>query len=73
MTDGKAVEPGVFALTTNMTIGWTKKIHNGMGNVAMADGSVQQTGNRPDGGLRSDRLQQMMRDQKMMTNWLAVP
>lgn len=73
MTDGKVLGPGVFALTTNMTIGWTKKIHNGMGNVAMADGSVQQSGNGSEGTTRSDRLQQMVRDQKMMTNWLAVP
>jgi prepilin-type processing-associated H-X9-DG protein len=65
MTNGKAVGPGVFGLTTNVTLGWTKEMHGGQGNTAMADGSVQQSGNL--------RLKKMVAEQELATNWLAIP
>lgn len=33
---------GFVRLATNTTLGWTKAIHQGQGNVGLADGSVQQ-------------------------------
>jgi hypothetical protein len=65
MTNGKAVGPGVFALTTNSGVGWTKEIHVEQGNITMADGSVQQ--------MSSARLRQAVGAQEVGTNWLAIP
>ena len=36
------IKNGLLLLTTNQSISWTKERHNGNGNVALADGSVQQ-------------------------------
>jgi hypothetical protein len=42
--NGVRVRPGVLNLSTNTTVGWTKerigKFH-GLGNIGLADGSVQ--------------------------------
>jgi len=39
--DGVAAGPGVFALTTANNLSWTRTIHDRIGNVGLADGSVQ--------------------------------
>jgi prepilin-type N-terminal cleavage/methylation domain-containing protein/prepilin-type processing-associated H-X9-DG protein len=42
ITNGKPIRNGLLALTTNVPAGWTSDIHNKMGNILLADGSVQQ-------------------------------
>ena len=63
--NGQPVPPGLFPLTTNLTLGWTKDMHHRMGNVALGDGSVQQ--------LTSARLNAQPVSQGIATNWLLVP
>jgi prepilin-type N-terminal cleavage/methylation domain-containing protein/prepilin-type processing-associated H-X9-DG protein len=41
--NGVRVQPGIFNVSTNASIGWTKERHGGAGNIACADGSVQST------------------------------
>lgn len=63
--NGTPVKPGLLVLTTNAALGWTKEIHNEQGNVAMADGSVQQ--------MSSSRLKAAVPDQRIGTNYIVVP
>ena len=63
--NGRAASPGLVHLTTNAAVGWTKEIHNLQGNVALADGSVQQ--------FSGPRLNQALRRSGIVTNRLAVP
>lgn len=42
MTNGVVLGSGVFQLTTNNMMSWTKEMHKHVGNVGLADGSVQQ-------------------------------
>jgi prepilin-type N-terminal cleavage/methylation domain-containing protein/prepilin-type processing-associated H-X9-DG protein len=42
ITNGLQPQNGLLELMTNQSIGWTKERHNYAGNIAMADGSVQQ-------------------------------
>jgi prepilin-type processing-associated H-X9-DG protein len=42
LVNGKPVKPGILNLWTNQTIAWAKDRHRGVGNIGMADGSVQQ-------------------------------
>lgn len=42
MTNGVALGSGIFHLTTNIVMDWTKEIHKSAGNIGLADGSVQQ-------------------------------
>jgi prepilin-type processing-associated H-X9-DG protein len=42
LTNGQPLRNGILELTTNHPAGWTQERHQGLGNVAMADGSVQQ-------------------------------
>lgn len=41
-TNGVRIAPGLYTVDTNHLWGWDKKVHNGCGNVGLADGSVQQ-------------------------------
>jgi prepilin-type processing-associated H-X9-DG protein len=43
LVDGKPAQPGILNLRPGITIAWTKDRHNRVGNIGMADGSVQQT------------------------------
>ena len=45
ITNGFAPKQGMLELTTNQITGWTKDTHNRAGNIALADGSVQQVSN----------------------------
>ncbi len=54
LTNGTPATNGILSLTTNRPVGWTMAFHGGNGNVALADGSVQQ--------LSSSRLMDQMTD-----------
>jgi prepilin-type processing-associated H-X9-DG protein len=41
--NGVRVKPGILNLPTTNSLAWTKERHGGVGNIGMADGSVQQT------------------------------
>lgn len=41
ITNGTSIKNGILTLTTNKPAGWTSEFHNRVGNVGMADGSVQ--------------------------------
>jgi prepilin-type processing-associated H-X9-DG protein len=41
LVDDQPVQPGILNLRTNQAIAWSKDRHHGVGNVGMADGSVQ--------------------------------
>ncbi len=64
-TNGVAVRSGLLPLTTNHQVGWTKRVHNGAGNVGFADGSV--------GQLVPYSLQQSLQMTGLATNRLAIP
>jgi hypothetical protein len=64
-TNGVAVGAGLFPLTTNSAVSWTKEIHVNQGDIVMGDGSVQQ--------MSANRLMQAVRDQELETNWLVFP
>jgi prepilin-type N-terminal cleavage/methylation domain-containing protein len=63
ITNGNALRDGMMALTTNQPLGWTVEIHKNVGNLLLADGSVQQmsvTGLRAavaNTGFATNRLQ----------------
>lgn len=42
ITNGTTIRNGLLELTTNRPAGWTTRVHNKIGNVVLADGSVQQ-------------------------------
>jgi hypothetical protein len=46
VTNGEDVVPGLADITTSMTAGWSAKMHDGEGNLLLADGSVQQVASR---------------------------
>jgi prepilin-type processing-associated H-X9-DG protein len=61
LTNGLPLQNGLLILTSNSVVSWTHELHNGQGNVAMADGSVQ--------GLANGRLYGLWAG----TNRLAMP
>lgn len=42
ITNGTPIKNGILVLTTNRPAGWTSAFHNKVGNIGLADGSVQQ-------------------------------
>ena len=68
-TNGVAVGPGRLLLTTNLTLGWTKDLHNRAGNVLLGDGSVQQT----TGGRLSEAWHDANTRSGLTTNVWIVP
>lgn len=42
ITNGTPIRNGILELTTNKLAGWTSEFHYRMGNIGLADGSVQQ-------------------------------
>jgi prepilin-type processing-associated H-X9-DG protein len=65
LTNGSVVSGGILELTTNRPFGWTEQMHVKQGNVALADGSVQQ--------FTSSALRQALIDTGRATNRLAMP
>ena len=65
LTNGSLSTNRVLELTTNVLAGWTEKLHDGLGNVGLADGSVQQ--------LTTLRLREALKWTGVETNRLALP
>ena len=63
--NGAPLPSGLSTIATNQTLGWTAARHGGSGNVALADGSVQQFNNY--------RLSLMLRDGGAPQQRLALP
>jgi prepilin-type processing-associated H-X9-DG protein len=63
ITNGTPVKDGLLEVTTNNPAGWTAEMHNGVGNMALADGSVEQINilglrtSITNTGLATNRLQ----------------
>jgi type II secretory pathway pseudopilin PulG len=63
ITNSTSINNSLLELTTNQPAGWTTEMHKGVGNLALADGSVQQvsiTGLRSavaNTGIFTNRLQ----------------
>ena len=64
-TNGVGLGNGVFQVATNATMGWTAAMHNKAGNILLADGSVQQTG--------QTNLQTMWEASTNVSRRLAIP
>jgi len=62
--NGVPVGPGILAVTSNCVLGFTRELHDGIGNVVLSDGSVQ-----------SFTPQRLLRQAQAAgwTNRLAVP
>jgi prepilin-type N-terminal cleavage/methylation domain-containing protein len=59
------VKSGLLELSTNVEISWTAARHKFVGNIGLADGSVQQT--------TQDELRQALQQTGLATNRLAIP
>lgn len=65
LVGGTLLPNRIRSLTTNDAVSWGKDLHNQQGNVAMADGSVQQ--------FNSVRLGAALMNTGTVTNRLAIP
>jgi prepilin-type processing-associated H-X9-DG protein len=65
ITNATKPRNGILELTANAPAGWTHTLHRGAGNIALADGSVQQ--------LTIARLREQIAASGVITNRLAVP
>jgi len=65
VVDSVAVGPGLLTLTPTNQVGWSDKMHNGGGNIGLADGSVQQ--------VTSSGLRGLLMNSGTNVNRLAVP
>ena len=65
ITNGVPVKNGLLELTTNHLAGWTSEMHSKVGNVALADGSVQQ--------LSIAGLQNTIANTSFATNRVQMP
>lgn len=63
--NGRPVSPGLFVLTTNLNMNWTRELHPSGGNLAFADGHVE--------FCPTNRLNAMVQRQSIATNRLLVP
>jgi prepilin-type N-terminal cleavage/methylation domain-containing protein/prepilin-type processing-associated H-X9-DG protein len=64
-SSGKSVKPGLFILTTNLDMSWTREIHSMGGNLAFADGHVE--------WVRTNQLNSIVQRQLLDTNHIVVP
>jgi hypothetical protein len=62
---GVPVKSGLLELSTNAPIAWTAARHKFIGNICLADGSVQQ--------LTTDDLQKALQQTGVATNRLVIP
>ena len=65
VTNGTPTKNGILELTTNRPAGWTAEMHNQVGNLVLADGSVQQVSSA---GLRAG-----IANANSFTNRLLMP
>jgi hypothetical protein len=65
LTNGTALKNGLLKLMAGQPIGWTKEMHNQVGNIVLADGSVQQ--------VSSMGLQNAVASTGLVTNVLNMP
>jgi prepilin-type processing-associated H-X9-DG protein/prepilin-type N-terminal cleavage/methylation domain-containing protein len=65
ITNGLTITNGLLILTTNLPPSWTKKRHDGAGNILFADGSVQE--------LSTAALRITLQKTGMVTNRLLLP
>lgn len=65
ITNATRVKNGLLELTTNNLAGWTAEMHNKVGNIALADGSVQQ--------VSIVGLQQLVANAGVNTNLIQMP
>lgn len=65
ITNGTAIRNGLLALTTSQLAGWTSEVHNKLGNILLADGSVQQ--------VSIPGLQNQIAGTGVATNWVEMP
>jgi prepilin-type processing-associated H-X9-DG protein len=65
VTNGIAPEHSILKLVPDQPAGWTEALHNGVGNIGLADGSVQQ--------VSIPGLQQMLKHTGDSTNRVALP
>jgi len=65
MTNGVSVGSGLLELTTNLTVGWTSRMHNNAGNVLFGDGHVD--------ALSNNRLQEQLINSSIATHRLVIP
>lgn len=65
ITNGMAERNGLLPLTTNTFAGWTSDMHKRVGNVLLADGSVQQDS--------ISGLQNQIAMTGVATNWMQMP
>jgi len=64
---GEPIKPGLFAVTPNLSLGWTKELHPSLrqGNILFADGHVE--------FLNTKGVNWALRNQNAATNRLAIP
>jgi type II secretory pathway pseudopilin PulG len=65
VTNGIAPEHSILKLVPDQPAGWTEALHNRVGNIGLADGSVQQ--------VSIPGLQQMLKHTGDSTNRVALP
>jgi prepilin-type processing-associated H-X9-DG protein len=65
LVNGAPARPGLLILSTNSPIAWSQRRHGGQGNVALADGSVQQ--------FSPERLTEALRNTGAVTNRILMP
>ena len=66
---GMKLANGILEITTNQFVSWSSEMHDGVGNIGLADGSVQQLGSFR---MTTTGLQQMF-PPGVATNRLAIP
>ena len=65
ITNGLRLRNGLLDLITNGPAGWTAEVHNKVGNILLADGSVQQ--------MNTVGLRTTIAKTGLPTNWLQMP
>jgi prepilin-type processing-associated H-X9-DG protein len=65
LINGATIKNGILELTTNQPAGWTAEMHNKVGNILLADGSVQQ--------VDVPGLRKLIENSGVATNRLQMP
>jgi len=62
---GTKLANGILEITTNQLVGWSSEMHNGVGNIGVADGSVQT--------VTVTGFAELLQQTGVATNRLAIP